>query len=56
MNQKKLLNENTLYECDEFSILKEKTNKILSKDIVENAYLKSGIYDNVSDFIYEHKI
>lgn len=52
---KKLLNDDKLYEWDEFFDLEKKARDTLSIDEIEDEYLKSGIYDNVADFMYEHK-
>lgn len=51
---KKLLHDDTLYEWDEFFDLEKKARETLSIDEIEAAYLESGIYDNVADFMYEH--
>ena len=52
---KKLLHDDRLYEWDEFFDLEKKARNTLSIDEIEDEYLKSGIYDNVADFMYEHK-
>ena len=53
---KKLLHDDTLYEWDEFFDLEKKAKETFSVDEIEEAYLKSGIYDNVADFMYDHEI